>query len=277
MEQQMLLTKELISEPQLWRLALRIESKALEVVLYSTIEDNSLIYRHIPLAGGAESQVKALEEVVYENPLLLSDFRRIDCVIATDCFVVVPAEIDSLEVQEKVFDASFPNSSCSMLVNNITEQSANVLMGIDPKLLNFIRRTFNNPHIHHYMSSLCRYFIHKSRRGNSAKMYAHLRENSLDLMVFSGGQLRLANTFAYCQPVDAVYYIMACRQHLDLNNESDELYVLGNATHREEIVTMLREHITNVMPEVFPSELFRAGGRDAMRASFDLIILPLCE
>lgn len=276
MEQQAYLQRELIAEPQLWRLALRVEKSALEVVLYSTIEENSLIYRHIPLVQGIDSHAKALEEAVYENPLLLSDFSRIDCVIDTDRFVVVPAEIDDPLVQEKILKASFPEFDGQMIANTISQQSATILMGIDDTLLNFIRRTFNNPRISHYMSPLCRYFIYKSRQGNASKMYAHLRDNSLDLMVFANGTLRLANTFTYREPIDAVYYIMACRQQLSLDS-ADMLYVLGNGSGREEIVTMLREHIANVMPEVFPSEMFRAGGRDAMRAPFDLIVLPLCE
>ena len=270
------LNKELIAEPRLWRLAMRIGIDALDVVLYSTIDDNSFIYRHIALSNEA-SQVKALEEIIYENPLLLSDFLRIDCVIDTNCYVVAPAEICSVEVQEKVLAASFPEVECQMIVNNITEQSANILMGVDEKLLNFLRRTFNNPRIHHYLSPLCRYFIHKSRRGNSTKIYAHLREKSMDLLVCADGMLRLANTFVYYEPIDAVYYVMACRQQLNIDSEASEMYVLGNSARREEIVSMLREHITNVMPEVFPSEMFRVGGREAMQAPFELIVLPLCE
>lgn len=275
-QQETHLNKELIAEPRLWRLAMRIGKDALDVVLYSTIDDNSFIYRHIALSNET-SQVKALEEIIYENPLLLSDFLRIDCVIDTNCYVVTPAEISSVEVQEKVLAASFPEIECQMIVNNITEQSANVLMGVDEKLLNFLRRTFNNPRIHHYLSPLCRYFIHKSRRGNSTKIYAHLREKSMDLLAFADGMLRLANTFVYHEPIDAVYYVMACRQQLNIDSEASEMYVLGNSTRREEIVSMLREHIANVMPEVFPSEMFRVGGREAMQAPFELIVLPLCE
>ena len=43
------LDKDLIKDPRLWRLALRIDDKKMHVVLFCSVEDNSLIYREIPL------------------------------------------------------------------------------------------------------------------------------------------------------------------------------------------------------------------------------------
>lgn len=277
MEESTRLNKDMIAEPRLWRLAMKVQPSMLEVVLYSTIDDNSLIHRRIALDVSSTTLVKALEETVYENPLLLCDFSRIDCVIDTDRYVIVPAEIDSPAVREKIMTASFPGFDGEMVVNTITEQSASILMGVDDRLLNFLRRTFNNPRISHYLTPLCRYFLHKSRRGNSAKMYVNMRDGSLDLLAFADGAMLMANTFRYREVADAVYYIMACRQQLSLDADSGEVYVLGNAADRENIVAMLRQYLKYVMPEVFPSELFSTLGRDSMKVSFDIIILPLCE
>ena len=80
------LDKDLIKDPRLWRLALRIDEKKMHVVLFCSVEDNSLIYREIPLDTAAQSTQKAIEEAIYENPLLLSDFARIDCIIETDIY-----------------------------------------------------------------------------------------------------------------------------------------------------------------------------------------------
>ena len=71
MEQRQRLDRELIGEPRLWRLAMRIGEKSLHVILLSTIEDNSLIYSEIPIDSANTDRLKALEEAVYENPLLL--------------------------------------------------------------------------------------------------------------------------------------------------------------------------------------------------------------
>ncbi len=270
------LNKELIDNPQLWKLALRVEKTALQVVLYNIIEDNSLIYRKIEFDKASTSLQKSLEEAIYENPLLLSDFARIDCVIETDCFAIVPPEISTIEVQEKIISASFPEFDGEIVPCPITEQSATIVMGVESEIIGFIRRTFNNPRLHHHLSPLCRYFMHKSQAGNSTKMYACISQGNIDVMAFAGGNLLMANTFAYRYPIDAVYYIMACRQILKLDNSSNELFLAGSPSARESIASTLRQHLTYVMPVIFPSAMFKAG-KEAMKAPFDLIVLPLCE
>lgn len=270
------LDKDLIRDPQLWRLAMRIEKSALQVVLYNTVEDNSLIYRKITLDHTAISSLKALENAIYENQLLLSDFSRIDCVIDTDEFVIVPAEISSIETQEKIMMASFPEFDGEMMVSDLPGLDASIIMGVECDIIGFIRRTFNNPRMHHHLSPLCRYFSHKSKQGNTIKMYANLRAGKVDLLAFSNSGLLLANTFAYREPMDAVYYILSCRKMLGLDASTDELYLVGAPSARESVAPILREYIAYVMPVIFPSAMFKAG-KEAMKAPFDLIVLPLCE
>lgn len=270
------LDKGLINDARLWRLALRIDSKKLHVVLFCSVEDNSLIFREIALDSAAQSIQKAIEEAIYDNPLLLSDFARVDCIVETDKFTIIPSEIDNPDVQEKMFSETFPSFEGRVLENKLKELDASILMGVDEELLNFLRRTFNNPCIQHHLAPLCTYFNRKSRLGNAGKMYAHIHDNKLDLLAFGKDSLRFANTFAFREPIDAIYYIFACREMLHLDANSDELLIAGDNAMREAITPTLREYLAYVMPVIFPAAMFKAG-KDALNAPFDLIVLPLCE
>ncbi len=276
MEQIKGLDKDLIKDTHLWRLALRIDENKMHVVLFCSIEDNSLIYREIPLDSAAQSHQKAIEEAIYDNPLLLSDFQRVDCVIETDKFTVIPSEIDDADVKEKIFNTTFPSFDGVMIENKLSELNATLLMGLNAELTNFIRRTFNNPNILHHLTPLCIYFNRKNKMGNAGKMYAHIHNNQLDLLSFGKDTLRLANSYAFRDPMDAVYYILACRKMLNLDPGSDEMLIAGDNSVREAITPTLREYLAYVMPVIFPSSMFKAG-KDALNAPFDLIVLPLCE
>lgn len=270
------LDKDLIQEPRLWRLALRIDEKMLHVVLFCKVEDNSLIYRQIPLDQAAPSQQKAIEEAIYDNPLLLSDFAHIDCIVETTVFTIVPSEITDAELRRKIFNETFPSFDGSIVENELSELKATIMMGLDEQLVNFLRRTFNNPSVLHHLTPLCTYFNRKSRLGNSGKMYAYLRPDRLDILSFGKDSLRLANTFAFRDPIDALYYILACRDMLQLDPSADEMLIAGDTALRETITPTLREYLAYVMPVIFPSAMFKAG-KDALNAPFDLIVLPLCE
>ena len=130
MEQKDTLGKDLIKNPRLWRLALRISDSKVHIVLFCTIEDNSLIYREINLDPAAQSLQKAIEEVIYDNPLLLSDFERIDCIIESDKFTIIPSEINDSDLQTKIFSETFTSFEGEIISNPLKELNATILMGV---------------------------------------------------------------------------------------------------------------------------------------------------
>lgn len=267
--------KDSIGEPSLWRLYLRLGEKRLDAMLYNVATDNVLRYRAFPLDNPA-GRLKALEEVVYDNPVLLADFRSVDVIVESSLFTIIPAEISDRELQRDIFDAQLPgNADSEMFLSTLNAQNAVIAAGADPEILRFLRRTFNNPPLHHHLEPLCRYFHDKSRIGNAGKMYAHLRERHVDILLFGRDTLRLANSFPINDPMDAVYFIIATRQQLGLNPDSDELILAGDNTLREAVTPVLREYLTYVMPAIFPSTMYRAG-KEALKAPFDLILMPLC-
>ena len=103
-----------------------------------------------------------------------------------------------------------------------------------------------------------------------------MRQGKVDVIAVNGDGLRFANTFDYRNPMDAVYYIMASRQMLGMDNASDEMFLSGSPSARESVAETLRKYISYVMPVIFPSAIFKAG-KEAMKAPFDLVVLPLCE
>jgi hypothetical protein len=106
-------------------------------------------------------------------------------------------------------------------------------------------------------------------------MFAHIRRDTIDIMAFGTGQIRMANSFHYSDNTDAIYYIMAARQLLGMDI-SDELLLSGLPEPRAAITPILREYIGSVMPAVFPAALM-SYGHDAINAPLDLILLPSCE
>ncbi len=132
-------------------------------------------------------------------------------------------------------------------------------MEIPRPLAGFLRRTFDNPPILHHLTPLCRYFHGKGRLGNSGRMYAHFHKGQVDIISFSRSTVALANSYRYRDPMDAIYYIMACRNMAGLDPMADELFLCGDTAVREETTPQLREYLAYVMPVIFPSAVFKTG------------------
>lgn len=268
--------KERVENPEMWNLLLRISSEDIHAVIYSIVEDNSLMYRRIVLDPNASSRLQAIESAVYDNPILLSDFRQVICVIETQEFTVVPAECTDEADRRLLYSAAFPDSIMSMETDGSGARNATILFGIEPELRGFISRTFQRAKIMSHIGALCRYFATRATQGNQRRMIANIRQKSLDVIALDGHRLLMANTFSTPAPADAAYYLLACRERLGLDRDNDELLLAGDQSARDAVSPMLRPYIRRVMPVIFPPQMFKAG-KDAMLAPFDLIVTPICE
>lgn len=277
------LEKDMIDDARLWRMALRIDRKSLSVAVTSTVQDNSLIYRTITLDESAQSWQTAIEDAVYANPLLLSDFSRTDIALDTELFTVVPSEITDSDLQRGITDKLFPEPvtdgerTTVTLADPIPGTGATLLAVMPAGVENFLRRTFFNAHLHHCVSVLTRYFHTRGQMGNSGKLFVHLHSGSVTLVAFNHESLAMANRLKSENNVDSIYYIMAARQELaGTNDTDDQILVSGDATLRDSIVPTLREYVPYVMPLFFPASLLKAG-HEAINAPLELSVMHLCE
>ena len=270
------LTKELVPRPELWQLALRLSQRQMDVLLYSPMESNSLIYRSVELDAEVPTRLKAIEAAVYDNPLLLSDFRRVSVIVENREFMVIPPEVESDEERLTLMETAYPGFGGKLYCNELGATNASMILGLDGDVAGFLERTFFNVKIYSHLTPLCRYFVSAGKRANVCRVYANLRAGAVDIVIVDHGEVKLLNTMACREWMDSVYYILASYKTLNLNAMKTELLICGSAEVREDVMPMLRNYVGSVMPVVFPSEMFKAG-RDAMKAPFDLIVLPLCE
>ena len=278
----MTLQSNMVAQPEHSRLSITVTPTGVEVVVSSRIVDGELIYRHIPFDQGAVSIVRAFEEAVYDNPLLLADFGTVDVLIDTNRFLVVPA--DRADEAADMLQALYPDMEMDVLVSATASsttasdaaQAPVIAAAVDPALTGFIRRTWGAATVHHRLSPLCRYFGHQSVLGNTGKLHLHLGDGRADIVAFGSQGLLMANTVAAPTAADVAYFALAATQSLGFDNASDRIVVSGETDRRAELLPMLRRHVSFVMPMIFPSELMKSG-RQAMSAPFELVVLPLLK
>lgn len=271
-----ILDKDLVGDPSICNLLFRVGKGRLDVAVYSVVHDNSLIYRSFPLGQDGEDELKSLEATIYDNPLLLAEFRRVHCLVDPGNAMAIPAEVDDDADRERVFRAAHPSFEGEIVTSSAGVRNAVFTFGLGASLAGFLRRTFHGVDVECHIATLCRYFSTRPGRGNSRRMICNFRPDAMDVIVIQGADLLLANTFSFRNPMDAVYYIMATRHSLGLDPSGDELLLAGDQNVRSSITPELRRFIGRVMPVIFPPQMFRSG-KESLRVPFDLIISPICE
>lgn len=271
------LTKDLVKETAYCRLDLRIGVGTFDVMIYNPLEDNSLLLRHYPLDGNDESErLKQIETFIYDNPLLLSEFKTVTAIIESRSYLTVPSVIaDTCDHLALLREADPDTDSRATIVEDKLDMfDARVLTPVASPTVNFLRRTFPNIRLYNAVSPLTRYCHANLTKGNTVKTFVNIRDRSLDIIVMSSTTLHLINRFEYRDINDAAYYILNCTD--DAEGEIAEILIGGVHDKRDLLMPLLRKFRVYVMPMIFPSAMFKAGA-DAMKAPFDLIILPLCE
>lgn len=268
------LDKESVADTTICNMMMRVGADRVDVVVYSVVADNTLLYRSCPFTPPMQG-IKGLEDVVYDNPLLLGEFRKTYILVDTPDYVMLPDGLDEPAARE-AFMALHPGYDGTVCHADTATRNASVAYGLGHDLHGFISRTFPTTVVTPHIVPLVRYFASKPGRGNSRRMICNFRPSAVDVIVIDGNSLLQANTVSFRTPMDAVYYILACRSAHGLDPYGDEVLLSGDQSLREEVTPVLRTYISRVMPAIFPPQMFRAG-KESMRAPFDLIVTPLCE
>lgn len=269
------LTPDLIVEPQYCRLDLRLSDEALDVMLYNPLEEGSLILRSFPLPDDETKRLRAIETAVYDNPLLLSDFKSVTAIIATGASTIVPTQLLDKLTPLEALSAINPEipASATTLVDSLPEFGASIITALPCQVDNFLRRTFHGITIQSAFYPFTFYCRNNLSKGNTIKAFVNIRPHSLDIAVMSQTSLKLINRFAYTDAQNAVYYILAATTE-SVDGDVNEIYIAGDHQARDAVMQPLRRFRPYVMPMIFPSEMFRAGA-GAISAPFDLVIMPL--
>ena len=182
-----MLGKDLIDRPQMWQLVLEAGASSLSVVAFSPYENHALIHETISLDASAPSALRALEDAVYENPMLLLDFRRVMVYYDAPRMAALPGMAASSA--GVCLQRMFPPSDVrtEVLVDNIPGMDACVAFEIPSDILGFLRRTFHNASIGHPLVPVASYFGMKHSARPSGKTLVNITGNRLDVVTLGRG------------------------------------------------------------------------------------------
>ncbi len=240
----MRLTSNLITDPSLWRLTLRVAPTSLEALLIGPMSaDNSVLSLREELSN------TSLESAIYDNPLLLSDFKSVQLIVDVPSWTLSPV------VDEQVARAMLPDLAGphELIANDCGAPKLLTLYPADQ--LHFLHRTFPDAQPIHSMAVALRWLaLFNAKRGNRAHVYALLQPDRMQLFAFgAGSEPQLVNEFAINgSAANASYFILAAAADEEL-----PISLGGDPTLRNEVSTMLRTHLpaNRILPLTLPSHL----------------------
>ncbi len=277
------LDKDAISQPELWKLALTVRERRLDVALFPPVTRQEMIWRAFPFDTAAAGTLKAIEDVIYDNPLLLCDFKSVDCIIDNTPELLLPSALPSAQIAG-CYDRSIASAKQEATDPFDIETFATgdpdccVAVCQSPEIRAFFTRTFYNVRFDSRIAALCRYFIiHSSGQQDGPEVNVILLDKRLTLIVTDRGRLLMANNFSFVKGIDAAYYILASISSLGLDRESVAVCISPAVNEEDSSISdILNRFIPHTSPIPFPMLRYRAS-RLTLHAPFELITRPICE
>ena len=273
-----------VQRPELWTLELSLLPTGIDFMLYTEAAGESMHVGSIVVGSGSgvaplpdHERVKTIENAVYDNPVLLDDYKRVRVLVAAQHFVVLPPDTTD-DQASRLLAVAYPESAADTeaVVCRMPRCGQVIAFEMPKGLRSFLDRTFNTPQVYHHLYPLCEHYYRLNSGSGISRMFLNLHENAMDVVVYRRGELLMANTYPFTNLDDAAYFALHVWQSLELDQQVDEIQLTGRREHREELTASLRRYVKYVMPAIYPAAALRLG-HDAALAPFDLILLSQCE
>lgn len=261
-----------IEHPEAWELSVAIGDGRVDYILYTPTVANSLIIDSI---ARPDRTLQGLEDVIYDTPVLLNEYKRVRVVVHSRHFVLFPGETDDEDCISLLRHA-FPDNEGEPAVYLLPLNEVKICYFIPRGLQAFLGRTFNYPILYHHLYPLCEHIKGLTHGDDRLRMFLNLKEESMDIAVYGMGKLQCANSFTFSSIHDAKYYALNAWRAHGLDQLTDELLLMGDPEACAALTPELREFVKSVMPAACPAAAMRLG-RNAMQAPLELILMALCE
>lgn len=229
-----------------YTLSIRLSTDGFSFSIYNPIHDDSfsVIEKEIDTSLSLTANLKA---VFHESDFLGHSYKRVNIMLASKRFTIVPLDLFEEEQADLLFYHNHQKRENETVIYNILKKNNVVIVfGIDRSAYSFLTEQYPEARFYSQSTPLIEYFSVKSRLGNSKKMYVSVREEGIDIYCFERGHLLLANSFECSHTEDRIYYLLYAWKQLELNQERDELHLTGTLPDKEILMNELRKFILQV-------------------------------
>ena len=248
-------------------LTLYIEQESISYLIFGKgikAEDGEIV-----LDTGSDWKL-ALENAIYDTPLLLEDFTHTTIVMHSQHFVVMPAKLAKPKTARQVFDTSFSQLEGELMVCQVRNTDAAIACDVPQGVTAFLGRTFGSPELLHHLAPLCAYCSEAYADDNGC-LHINMNKEEAHIVATRNGKLQLANTYPYRSLDDVIYFALAAFKECSFDSRTDKVLLTGENELRATLAEQLRQRIAHVMPEVFPAQALTALGNEAIKLPFNLI------
>ena len=257
------------------RLTIRLTSGGLSFSVVDPTKEEQISYEPYVMKSGI-SQAANLRYALSTAVLTNEDYQRAQ-VIVDSPMLLIPLDEYNNDEKDELYRHSYPQDDQTIptIVESMVLHQFNtvILFAINRDVKTVIEDHFKDVRYSHVCVPVWQHIHHRSFTGPRQKLYAYFFDGQVNVFSFQQNHLRFVNTFANANANNASFFLLYVWKQLGMDQQRDELHLLGTIPEKEEFVEELKKYLKNVYTLNPVAEYNRAPITQIAGIPYDLVTL----
>lgn len=258
------------------RLTIRVSNNTLSFSVVDREAEQQVIYEPYTVKSGV-SMAANLRQAFKESDLLQRGYSKVRVYIDTPV-LIVPVEEFKEEDLATLYQHAFTKHGSDALHYRV-QPSLNVvaIFPINKDLKLVVEDNFSNVRFTPILQPVWNYLHQRSFAGIRRKLFAYFHDKKVDIFSFEKNRFKFFNSFEAPHPKDAIYFMMYVWKQLGMDQQQDELHLVGDIPDKEWLLYNIKLYIRKVSVLNPCAEFNRAPITEIKGMPFDLLALYLSK
>lgn len=226
------------------RLTIRIGRGSLSMLAQEE-GSSDIMYEPYVVKSGV-SMAANLREAFKTSDLLLQAPPRVRLLVDSQV-LTVPVELFDEADMEELHRHAYPRQEQDIVYYNVLpDLNAVAVFSMNKDLRLVLDDHFQDIRMITAIQPVWRHMHQRSFTGVRPKLYAYFHEKRLELFAFQQNRFRFCNSFEASRYKDAIFYICYVWKLLQMSEENDEMYLMGDLPDQDDLLKELKTFLQKV-------------------------------
>ncbi len=259
---------------QLARLTIRVSKDTLCFSVVDHETEQQVIYEPYTVKSGI-SIAANLRQAFKESTLLQRGYKKVRVYIDSPV-ILVPIEEFHEEGLDKIYHYAISGHEADAIIYRVQPAiNAVAVFAINKDLRLVVEDNFDDVRFTPIMQPVWNHLQQRSYAGNSHKLYGYFHDKKVEIFSFDKKRIRFYNSFPVTRAKDAVFFLLNVWQQLSMNQQKDELHLLGDIPEKEVLLANIKRYVAKAYSINPVAEFNRAPLTQIKNIPFDLLTLYL--
>lgn len=235
-----------INSTENYELSVQVSPDGLSFCLLDSIRNKYVLVRAYSAEENKYFSADKLSELLRSDDFLTKKYKKINCVLPSSKFTLVPAPLYDPAKKVEYFEFNHNLEEANVILSDKTnDPDAFILFSVSKPICELISSFYPGIYLHHHIKILLEHtsLIRKSLNGNY--IHAHIERDFFNLIVFRDNVLKFCNSFSYRNISDILYYTLNAFRTMDIKQE-ETIFFSGLTEKYDNLSSSFSLYIRNI-------------------------------